>query len=84
MSVDNYTRTSVCVLHDDDQSELFSINTGVKHGCVIAPTVFSIFQAACLSQAKIDVAKGVDIAYRTDVGLFKLSRPMAKSKLRTS
>ena len=76
------TRKQVCVLHDGDQFEPFSIITGVKQGSVIAPTVFSIFQAAFLSQAKIDVAKGVDITYRTDIGLFKLSLPRTKSKLK--
>ena len=63
-----------CVLHDDDQSELFNIKTGVKQGCIIAPTLFSKFLATFLSQANIDLAKGVDIKYRTDGGVFKLSR----------
>ena len=54
----------------------------MKQGSVIAHTVFSIVQTAFLSQATIDVAKGVDITYRTDVGLFKLSLPRAKSKLK--
>ena len=66
------------VLHDGNQSEPFNINTGVKQSCVIAPTLFSIFLVA-----KIDLAKGVDITYRTDGGVFKLSRLGAKSKMKT-
>ena len=54
------------VLHDADKLEPFSINTGVPLGCIIAPTLFSIFLADFLSQAKIDLAKGVDIIYCTD------------------
>ena len=72
-----------CVLPDGDQSEPFNINIGVKQGCVIAPTFFSTFLAAFLSQAKIDLAKGVDITYRTDGGVFKLSSLGAKSKVKT-
>ena len=72
-----------CVFHAGDQSEPFNINTGVKQGCVIAPTLFSIFLAAFLSQAKIDLAKGVDITYHTDGGVVKLSRLGAKSKVKT-
>ena len=68
-----------CVLPDGDQSEPFNINTGVKQGCVIAPTLFSIFLAAFLSQIKINLAKEVDITYHTDGGVFKLSRLGAKS-----
>ena len=71
-----------CVLYDGDQSEPFIINTCVKQGCVIAPTLFSIFLAAFLSHAKIDLAKGVDITYRTGGGVFKLSRLGAKSKVK--
>ena len=71
-----------CVLHDGDQSEPFNINTGVKQGCIIAPTLFSIFLAAFLSQAKIDLTKDVDNTYRTDDGVFKLSHLGAKSKVK--
>ena len=57
-----------CALQDDDQSEPFDINTGVKHDSVIAPTLFSIFLTAFLSDAKTDLAKGIVITYRTDGG----------------
>jgi len=33
-----------------DVSESFSVN-GVKHGCVLAPTLFSIFLSAMLDEA---------------------------------
>ena len=72
-----------CVLHGGDQSEPFNINTGMKQGCVIAPTLLPIFLAAFLSQAKNDLAKGVNITYRTDGGKFKLSHLGAKSKVKT-
>ena len=49
------------VLYDGDQSGSFNINTGVKQGCVIAPTVFSMFLVAFISLAAVDQAKGVGI-----------------------
>ena len=63
-----------CVLPDGGQSETFNITTAVKQGCVIAPTFFSIFLVAFLSQAKIDLPKGVDITYHTDGGVSGLNR----------
>ena len=44
---------------------------------------YSIFLAAFLSQAKIDLAKGVDVTYCTNGGMFKLSRLGAKSEVKT-
>ena len=63
-----------CVLYDGEQSGSFNINTGVKQGCVIAPTLFSIFLAAFISLAAVDQAKGVGIIYRTDGELFNMRR----------
>jgi len=36
------------VLVDGDHSKEFPVNTGIKQGCVIAPTLFSIFLTAVL------------------------------------
>ena len=73
-----------CVLYDGDQSGSFNINTGVKQGCVIAPTLFSIFQAAFISLAAVDQAKGVGIIYRTDGELFNMRRLTAKTKVKAT
>ena len=62
----------------------FNINTGVKQGCVIAPTLFSIFLAAFISLAAVDQAKGVDIIYRTDGELFNMRRLKAKTKVKAT
>ena len=73
-----------CVLYDGDQSGSFNINTGVKQGCVIAPTLFSIFLAAFISLAAVDQAKGVGIIYRTDGELFNMRRLQAKTKVKAT
>ena len=73
-----------CVLYDGEQSGSFNINTGVKQGCVIAHTLFSIFLAAFISLAAVDQAKGVDIIYRTDGELFNMRRLKAKTKVKAT
>ena len=57
-----------------DFSEPFSISYGVKQGCVLAPTLFSIFFSMMLQQAfkGLDDEDGVYIHYRTDGCLFNL------------
>ena len=71
-----------CVLYDEEQSGSFNINTGVKQGCVLADTLFSIFLAALISLAAVDQAKGVGlcIIYRTDRELFNMRQAKTKVK----
>ena len=70
-----------CVLYDGEQSGSFNIYTGVKQGCVIAPTLLSIFIAAFISLVAVDQAKGVGIIYRTDGELFNMRRLKANTKV---
>jgi hypothetical protein len=62
-------------------SEPFSINSGVKQGCVLAPTLFGIFFALLLKHAFGTATEGI---YRTrsDGKFFNLSRLRAKTKVR--
>ena len=60
------------------------MNTGVKQGCVIAPTMFSIFLAAFISLAAVDQAKDVDIIYRTDGELFNMRRLKATTTVKAT
>ena len=68
-------------LHQD-LSEPFPIKNGVKQGCVLAPTLFSIFFSMMLEQA----AEGLDeddlvyIRFRLDGSLFNLRRLQAHTK----
>ena len=73
-----------CVLYDGEQSGSCNINTGVKQGCVIAPTPFSKFLAGFISLAAVDQAKGVGIIYRTDGELFHMRRLKAKTKVKAT
>ncbi|BHF73687.1 hypothetical protein SprV_0401676900 [Sparganum proliferum] len=55
-------------------SEAFAVANGVKHGCVLAPTLFSLMFSAMLMDAYRDERPGIRIAYRTDGHLLNQRR----------
>ncbi|GFS13568.1 RNA-directed DNA polymerase from mobile element jockey-like protein [Elysia marginata] len=65
-----------------DVSEPFPISNGVKQGCVLAPTLFSIFFSKMIEQATEDLVPedGVYVRYRLDGSLFNLRRLQAHTK----
>ncbi len=63
------------------KSEPFTVETGLKQGCVIAPTLFAIFIAAILHLIGEELPQGIPIMYRTNGRLFNLNRFKAKSKV---
>ncbi|XP_072041153.1 uncharacterized protein [Amphiura filiformis] len=67
---------------NNDLTEPFPITNGVKQGCVLAPTLFSIFFSMMLHQATVDLDDddGIYIRYRTDGSLFNLRRLQARTK----
>ena len=48
--------------------ESSSVTNGVKQGCVLAPTLFSIFLSAMLDEAFRDIGDGVS-TYSSDIAL---------------
>ena len=58
----------------------FPISNGVKQGCILAPTLFSIFFSIMLCEAKEDLPDGIYIRFRTDGSLFNLRRLLARTK----
>lgn len=66
------------------ESEAFPVETGVKQGCIIAPTLFAIFIAAILHLIGPELPQGIPILYRSDGRLFNLNRFKAKSKIRNT
>ena len=61
-------------------SESFSVTNGVKQGCVLAPTLFSIFLSAMLDEAFRDMGDGVYIQSRQSADLFNVAHFSAKTK----
>ena len=71
------------VSYDGEASEPFAIKSGVKQGCVLAPTLFGIFFSLLLRFAFSRSEDGVHLHTRSDGKLFNLSRLKAKTKIRT-
>ena len=63
-------------------SEPFQVTNGVKQGCVLAPTLFSLMFSAMLMDAFKDSDVGIKLRYRLDGKLFNLKRLQAKTKTR--
>ena len=63
-------------------SEPLSILSGVKQGCVLAPTLFGIFFALLLKHAFGSTTEGIYLRTRSDGRLFNLARLRAKTKVR--
>ena len=64
-------------------SESFSVTNVVKQGCVLAPTLFSIFLSAMLDEAFGDMGGGggVYIQSRQSADLFNVAHFIAKTKI---
>ena len=58
------------VKHNGSLSDGFLTSNGVKRGCVLAPTLFSIFFSIMLREAKEDLPDSIYIRFRTDGSLF--------------
>ncbi len=72
-------RSTVCF--NGATSESFLVSSGVKQGCVLAPTLFGIFFSMLLQYAFKDCHKGVYIHTRTGGKLFNIARLRAKTKV---
>ena len=68
---------------DGEFSDPFPVTNGVKKGCVLAPTLFSMMFSAMLTAAFQDGGNGIPIRYCFDGKLFNLRRLQAKSKVQT-
>ena len=61
-------------------SDTFAITNGVKQGCVLAPTLFSLFLSAMLEEAFKDMGDGNYIQSRQNADLFTVAHFRAKTK----
>ena len=68
------------IVQGKETSKEFEVTNGVKQGCVLAPTLFSIYLAAMLHVAFKDVHEGIYIQTRHGADLFNVSHFEAKSR----
>ena len=66
------------VQNDGEFSDPLPVTNGVKQGCILAPTLFSMMFSAMLTAAFQDDDSGIPIRYRFDGKLFNLRRLQAK------
>ena len=71
------------VQNDGEFSDPFTVTSGVKQGCVLASTLFSMMFSAMLTDAFQDGDNGIPISYHFDGKIFNLRRLQAKSKVQT-
>ena len=69
------------VLDDGSASDPFQVTNGVKQGCVLAPTLFSLMFSAMLTDAFRETSPGIPIRYRCDGKLFNPRRLQAVTKV---
>ncbi|XP_006028424.1 potassium channel subfamily K member 13 [Alligator sinensis] len=69
------------VLSGRSKTNTFHIQTRVKQGCMIAPTLFTIYLTIIIHQD--DLPSGLNIQYRPNGKLFNLGRFQAKMKFIT-
>ena len=72
------------VQYDGTRSNSFPITSGVKQGCVLAPTLFGIYFAVLLQTALETSLGDILFHWRCDGSLFNLSRLRAKTRIRHS
>lgn len=62
-------------------SDSVPVSNGVKQGCILAPTLFSIFFSMMITQAKINIEYGIYVRFRIDGSILNLRCPLARTKI---
>nr|VZH91193.1 unnamed protein product [Spirometra erinaceieuropaei] len=65
-------------------SEAFTVTNGVRLGCVLTPTLFSLMFSAMLMDSYRDERPGIRVAYRTDGHLLNQRRMHFQSRVSTT
>ena len=68
----------MCIQLDGNISESFKVRSGVKQGCVLAPTLFAIHFAALLQHAFDRNEDGIYLRTRFERSIFNLKRVNSK------
>ena len=69
------------IVYNNTTSKAFSIKSGVRQGCVLAPTMFGIIFSVLLKCALGTATVGMYLRTRSNGNLFNLSRLQAKTKV---
>ena len=72
------------VVYENEEVKAFSVNNGVKQGCVLAPVLFNIYFSYLIRHVFQGNDEGIYLRTRHDGGLFNISRFRAKTKVKES
>ncbi len=74
-----------CVSIGGQQSSFFSLEVGVKQGCILVPTIFNMFltTVTLLNHKSFDPTDGIQIKFRLDGNLFNIQCLQATTKTST-
>ena len=64
------------------ESDQLDVNHGTKQGCVLAPTLFTLFLTTVLVSLHQELGNGIFVRTRADGKLFNLARLKARTKTR--
>ena len=70
------------IQYEGRMSEPFNLKSGVKQGCVLAPSLFGIVFSLLLKHAFGTSTEGVYMHIRSDGKLYNIARLRAKTKIR--
>ncbi|VDL88783.1 unnamed protein product [Schistocephalus solidus] len=79
-----HDRMTARVTDNGTVSEAFTVTNGVKQGCVLAPTLFSLMFSAILMDAYRDEHPGISIAYSTGRTFLNNQRMQAPTRVSTN
>ncbi|VDL98901.1 unnamed protein product [Schistocephalus solidus] len=65
-------------------SEAFALTNGVKHGCILVPTLFSLMFSDMLTDAYREERSGIRVTYRWDSRLFNQRQMHFRSRVSTA
>lgn len=69
------------VLCNGSETSAFSVNVGMKQGCIVVPTLFSFFMGVVPQLTEKNMPNRVGICYRFNSNLFNLGSLQARSKI---
>lgn len=70
-----------CIAVESEESDFFTVTFGVQQGCVLAPTMFTLYFAVVVRVVLRVTSEVIHLHFRMDCGRFNLARFKSRSKV---